>query len=199
MAAGEVGVMEVPPGSNRGPRVDQFLNAVGPGLLGQPWCMAFIYFCFVQAAQGLGIANPAPRTAGVKQSWRMAESIPGITIVPHAKAIADPSLVTPGMVFYIDTGGIHGHAGFVADVIGGTLVTVEETPTKAAPAMASAYSIVPSAKSRTSASGSSRSMSLQTRSDVPRQILPVSAIIQRVPGITHCLAKMLDRIPSLIF
>ena len=125
VAAGEVGVMEVPPGSNRGPRVDQYLNAVGPGLLGQPWCMAFIYFCFVQAAQGLGVANPAPRTAGVKASWRMAQSIPGIAIVPRAKAVADPSLVTPGMVFYIDTGGVHGHAGFVADVIGGTLITLE--------------------------------------------------------------------------
>jgi hypothetical protein len=125
VAAGEVGVMEVPLGSNRGPRVDQYLNSVGPGLLGQPWCMAFIYFCFVQAAQGLGVANPAPRTAGVQQSWRMAQSITGITIVPHADATADPSLVTPGMVFYIDTGGGHGHAGFVADVIGGTLVTIE--------------------------------------------------------------------------
>jgi lysozyme family protein len=125
VAAGEVGVMEVPLGSNRGPRVDQYLNSVGPGLLGQPWCMAFIYFCFVQAAQGLGVANPVPRTAGVHQSWRMAQSITGITIVPHADAMADPSLVTPGMVFYIDTGGGHGHAGFVADVIGGTLVTIE--------------------------------------------------------------------------
>jgi lysozyme family protein len=125
VAAGEVGVMEVPPGSNRGPRVDEYLNSVGAGLLGQPWCMAFIYWCFVQASQTLGVANPAPRTAGVKQSWRMAQSLDGITIVPHAKAMTDPSLVTPGMVFYIDTGGIHGHAGFVADVIGGTLVTVE--------------------------------------------------------------------------
>jgi lysozyme family protein len=34
IAAGEGGVREVPLGSNRGPRVDQFLNSVGPGLLG---------------------------------------------------------------------------------------------------------------------------------------------------------------------
>jgi lysozyme family protein len=125
VVAGEVGVMEVPPGSNRGPRVDEYLNSVGPGLRGQPWCMAFIYWCFVQASQGLGVSNPAPRTAGVKQSWRTAQSMVGVTIVPHAKAMVDPALVTPGMVFYIDTGGVHGHAGFVADVIGGTLVTIE--------------------------------------------------------------------------
>ena len=125
VAAGEVGVMEVPPGSNRGQRFDQYFYSVGPGLLGQTWCMAFIYWCFVQATQGLRVANPAPRTAGVKQSWRVAQSVPGITIVPHAKAMADPSLFTPGMVFYIDTGGVHGHAGFVADLIGGMLVTIE--------------------------------------------------------------------------
>jgi hypothetical protein len=41
------------------------------------------------------------------------------------QAKADPSLVVPGMVFYIDTGQSSGHAGFVADVIGGTLVMIE--------------------------------------------------------------------------
>jgi len=33
--------------------------------------------------------------------------------------------VLPGMVFFIDTGQGRGHAGFVADVVGGTLVTIE--------------------------------------------------------------------------
>jgi lysozyme family protein len=125
VAAGQIGVMEVPLGSNRGPRVDEYMKSVDPELLGQPWCMAFIYFCFVQAAQRLGVANPAPRTAGVHQSWRMAHLITGIKIVSHEDAMNDPSLVTPGMVFYIDTGGGHGHAGFVTDVIGGKLGTTE--------------------------------------------------------------------------
>jgi len=125
VAAEEVGVREVPLGSNRGPRVDAYLNAVGPGLLGQPWCMAFVYSCFNQAAAGLNVPNPAPRTAGVIRSWQLAQSQPGVNIVPAEKAKEDPSLVEPGMVFYIDTGGGNGHAGFVADVIGGTLVTVE--------------------------------------------------------------------------
>lgn len=125
VAAGEVGVREVPLGSNRGPRVDQYLNAVGPGLLGQPWCMAFVYFCFEEAAAARGVANPAPRTAGVKRSWQLAPEVPGARIVSADDAADDPSLVVPGMVFYIDTGGATGHAGFVADVVGATLVTVE--------------------------------------------------------------------------
>jgi lysozyme family protein len=125
VASSQVGVREVPLGSNRGPQVDQYLNAVGPGLLGEPWCMAFVYWCFAQAAAALNVPNPAPRTAGVKRSWQMAQTLPGAKIVTAAEAATDPSLVMPGMVFYIDTGQATGHAGFVADVVGGTLVTIE--------------------------------------------------------------------------
>ncbi|MBV8537208.1 MAG: peptidoglycan-binding protein [Alphaproteobacteria bacterium] len=125
IADGEVGVREVPLGSNRGPRVDQYLNAVGPGLLGQPWCMAFVYFCFGEAAAAAGEANPAPRTAGVLRSWHLAHSLSGGKIVTARQAAEDPSLVRPGMIFYISTGGGHGHAGFVADVVDGRLMTIE--------------------------------------------------------------------------
>ena len=131
VAAEEVGVREVPLGSNRGPRVDEYLNAVGPGLLGQPWCMAFVYSCFDEAAAALGVPNPAPRTASVLRCWQLAQSQLGADVVPAEKAKGDPSLVLPGMVFFIDTGGGHGHAGFVADVIGGTLVTIEGNTSEA--------------------------------------------------------------------
>jgi lysozyme family protein len=125
VAAEEVGVREVPLGSNRGPRVDEYLNAVGPGLLGQPWCMAFVFWCVKQAAAALGVSNPVPKTASVINCWQLAQSLPGANVVPAEKANEDPSLVLPGMVFFLDTGGGHGHAGFIADVIGGTLVTIE--------------------------------------------------------------------------
>ncbi len=42
-----------------------------------------------------------------------------------AEARRDPARVTPGMVFYIETGGGHGHTCFVADVVDGRLVTIE--------------------------------------------------------------------------
>jgi len=124
IAADQIGVREQPLGSNRGPEVDQYLDSVTPGLHGQPWCMAFIYFCFAQAAASLNVRNPAPRTAGVKRSFQLAGSTPGATVVTAAEARRDPSLVVR-MIFYIDTGGITGHAGFVADIVGGTLVTIE--------------------------------------------------------------------------
>jgi hypothetical protein len=59
-AAGEIGVMEDPLGSNRGPRVDQYLRSVGvdPTTGSYPWCAAFVYFCFQQGASQLKTANP---------------------------------------------------------------------------------------------------------------------------------------------
>jgi hypothetical protein len=44
---------------NRGPRVDEY-QTVG-GILGQPWCAKFAYWCFQQAALKLGCPNPFPR------------------------------------------------------------------------------------------------------------------------------------------
>ncbi|HET8922563.1 MAG TPA: peptidoglycan-binding domain-containing protein [Candidatus Acidoferrum sp.] len=51
----EVGVREQPLGSNRGPRVDQYLRSVGldPTQGSFAWCAAFVYFCFNQACVGL--------------------------------------------------------------------------------------------------------------------------------------------------
>ena len=124
VAAAEVGVREIPLGSNTGPRVNQYLDAVGVAP-GQPWCMAFVFWCFKQAAAARGVSNPVPRNGSVIHCWQLAQSQPGTNVVPAEKANADPSLVLPGMVFFIDTGAEHGHAGFVVDVVVGTLVTIE--------------------------------------------------------------------------
>ncbi len=128
VAIRQVGVMEEPPGSNRGEQVDAYLSSVDESLLGQPWCMAFIYWCFKQAAKSGTVA--APRTAGVIRSWQLAhDDDVKARIVPAADAKADPTLVVPGMVFYIDTGGGTGHAGFVSDVVNGRLSTIEGNTT----------------------------------------------------------------------
>jgi lysozyme family protein len=124
-ASAEIGVREMPPGSNRGPQVDAYLSRVSPTLLGQPWCMAFVYWCHDEAARALGRPNPAPRTAGVHRGWQDAGLAAGGTVVTAAQAAQDPSLVRPGMVFFIDTGGGKGHAGIVADLVGSRLVTIE--------------------------------------------------------------------------
>ncbi len=126
IAATQVGVMEVPPGSNRGPQVDKYLRTVGldPAAGSFAWCVAFIYFCFEEAAKKQGRANPMIKTAGVLNHWNLAGTA-GIPRITAAKAIGQPGLVKPGHIFVIDTGGGFGHSGLIERVIGSKLVTIE--------------------------------------------------------------------------
>ena len=122
-AASQVGVMEVPRNSNRGPEVDEYLRRAGvqPGLA---WCCAFTYWCFDEAAGHAGIDNPMYRTAGCLAHWNNAERHGGTRL--HARdAVANPGLIQPGMVFIMDFGGGMGHTGFVERVEGGYLHTIE--------------------------------------------------------------------------
>lgn len=125
-AGAEVGVMEEPPGSNRGPRVDEYLRTVGldPAAGSFAWCAAFVYWCFNESARTLGRPNPVVRTAGVMEHWRRAEQA-AIRRVPAADATADPAQIHPGMIFVLDTGGGAGHTGLVEAIDGGRLITLE--------------------------------------------------------------------------
>jgi lysozyme family protein len=119
-------VREVPLGSNRGPRVDQYLRAAGidPTTGSYPWCASFVVWCFDSAARALGVASPVPRTAGVHDMWQKAGRA-GFRRIPYDAAIADPSQVQPGHVFFIDTGEGHGHTGLVVGRSGIDLQTIE--------------------------------------------------------------------------
>jgi len=123
VAGKEVGVMEVPLGSNSGPRVNQYLEAVGenPGLA---WCAAFVYWCFENAAAAVKVKNPAIRTAGALDLWDEAGKH-GIRRVAAAEASDRHGLVQPGMVFVIATSGGHGHVGLVEKIEGVVLTTIE--------------------------------------------------------------------------
>jgi len=125
-ASGEVGVREVPPGTNRGPRVDQYLRSVGvdPAQGSFAWCAAFVYFCFDQACMGLSMKNPVIRTAGVVDHWNLAGSR-GVHRLSADECLAELTLVQPGMIFIITTGGGHGHTGLVEEVRGMALTTLE--------------------------------------------------------------------------
>ena len=105
VAEGEIGQMERPPGSNRGPRVDEYVRAVGLDPAGAfPWCAAFVYWCFGQAATAAGVRNPVIKTGGVLEHWRLAEDR-GIVRVTGEAAKGSPELVRPGFVFMMDFGG----------------------------------------------------------------------------------------------
>jgi hypothetical protein len=127
VAAGEIGVREKPPGSNRGDRVEEYQASVGidPG---EPWCVAFIFFCFVKAAKDLAVDNRMAKrrckTGCVLDLWDRARAN-GVTTVVHDSALDDPSKVAPGMIFIISTGSGHGHAGLVVSVTGNRLETFE--------------------------------------------------------------------------
>lgn len=124
MAVSQLGVMEVPLGSNRGPMVDKYLASTGtpPGNF---WCMAFVFWCFREAAAAAGTANPFPRTAGCLAAWNMVRSSSPRRLIKRADAIANPSLVRPGQVFILDHGGGFGHTGFVRQTFGGPFRTIE--------------------------------------------------------------------------
>jgi peptidoglycan hydrolase-like protein with peptidoglycan-binding domain len=128
LAVSQIGVLEKPLGSNRGPEVDRYLRAAGldPTRGSFPWCAAFVYFCFNEAAKALGRRNPVVRTAGVLDHWQRAGE-KGVARITAASAHLHEALVRPGHVFVIDTGdpGGAGHTGLVEAVSAGKLVTIE--------------------------------------------------------------------------
>jgi hypothetical protein len=72
VAVSQLGVHEQPKGSNRGPQVDEYIKSVGLDPAGKyPWCMAFLYWCFLQAAERMGRLTPLYKTGGVLEQWRM--------------------------------------------------------------------------------------------------------------------------------
>ncbi|MFC1457157.1 peptidoglycan-binding protein [Microvirga arabica] len=131
IAAREIGVREFPLGSNRGPRVDQYVTAAGLTPAGRhAWCMCFVYWCFEQAARQIGMPNPCPKKASVHMAWQACQNAVtngrhDLTVVRARDAHRDPSKVRPGMVFFIDTGGGTGHVGLVDSHHNGALETIE--------------------------------------------------------------------------
>ena len=100
--------------------MDQYLASTGLGT-GFYWCMAFVHFCFAQAAAARGVQNPFPRTAGVLDAWSRSANMR----IPKAAALANPGRIGPGAVFIYDYGNGKGHTGFVLSNTGGALITVE--------------------------------------------------------------------------
>ncbi len=121
IAISQVGVMENPLGSNTGdPEVNRYLASVGlkPGYF---WCMAFVYWCFDDAARNLGRTNPLVKTAHCMTHWNNTAA----RKIPYLDAVNKPSLVKPGQIFIINTGGTNGHTGIIEKQEGGFLYTIE--------------------------------------------------------------------------
>ncbi len=119
-AQSQVGVMEKPPGSNKGAEVQKYQASVGISP-GDAWCCAFVYFCFNEAAAKLGIANPLAKTGGCLDHWNKSKA----KKISAKDARNDPTLLKPGYIFIIDHGHGHGHTGIIKRIEGGRLITLE--------------------------------------------------------------------------
>ena len=74
-AEGEVGVAEVPPGSNDGPRIADYRSAVAGAAPGEPWCAYFVSWAAAQAGtplgdSGQGLGSVAEITDWAQQTGR---------------------------------------------------------------------------------------------------------------------------------
>jgi hypothetical protein len=126
VAAGEIGTMEVPPGSNRGPEVDLYIKTTGLDPAGHfAWCACFVYWCFNKASGALDVTNPCPKTAGVLAHWADANDVANARRILPSEAQSEPSLIVPGTLFLLRTSGTAGHIGFIEAVHGNQLTTIE--------------------------------------------------------------------------
>lgn len=124
VAATQLNVREQ--GTNAGPEVRAYLASVGLGV-GHSWCMAFVCWCFKQAADQLGIENTVPVSAGVLDHWQRGQEVPRALILKPALFMANPALLQPGMVFYHHNTpkGWQGHTGLIERVEGNWVHTLE--------------------------------------------------------------------------
>lgn len=105
----QLGVEEAPRGSNWGNDIAKYLHSVGIDFPAS-WCMAYVYWC-MQEAYGEG--NPLFRTGGVLNQWNKT---------PLAARGKIPEV---GDVFIMDFGKGLGHTGFVYEIIGEHIMTIE--------------------------------------------------------------------------
>lgn len=121
VAESQLGVRETPNKANEGKQVNEYLKSVGlkPGY---SWCQAFVFWCFGEAAEKLGIKNPVPLTAGVLSCWNKTATEQRIT---KADCIANPEQIKPGDQFIMNYGKGLGHTGIVEKVEGYILHTIE--------------------------------------------------------------------------
>jgi hypothetical protein len=111
IAITQIGVQEHPKGSNWGKPVEDYLASVRINFPAS-WCMAFVYWCFNEAANQLKAKNFLVQTGGVLYAWEHSNS-------HHVE--------TPisGDIMIIDFGKGVGHTGIVERVEGSIIHTIE--------------------------------------------------------------------------
>lgn len=104
----EIGKEEIPRGSNWGEHVEKYLASVGI-YFPASWCMAFVYWC----VENSDMKNPLIKTGGVLKQWN------------EVNPIYKSSSPRIGDIFIMDFGKGLGHTGFVENIVGDLIHTVE--------------------------------------------------------------------------
>jgi hypothetical protein len=112
IAISQIGQDEKPHGSNWGEPVRTYLASVNINFPAS-WCMAFIYWCFNEAAKKLQLKNPAIKSGGVLNVWNKTSK--------NFKS-NKPSI---GAVFIMDYGKGLGHTGIVEKFDDKYIYTIE--------------------------------------------------------------------------
>ena len=120
VARPQIGTWEDPPGSNRGRTVSAYLRSVSLAP-GNPWCAAFVYWCFEQASVSHNMENPVVKTGSCMSHWKRTTGVK----ITGAEAMRKPSLIEPGLIFIIDRGHGKGHTGIVTGYRDGYITTIE--------------------------------------------------------------------------
>lgn len=98
--------------NNWGDDVEGYLKSVGI-TFPAAWCMAFVYWCFNEAAKEMKVDNPLVKTAGVLNQWNK---------VGRQYKKKEP---VRGCIFIMDYGKGRGHTGIVESVDGDYIKTIE--------------------------------------------------------------------------
>jgi hypothetical protein len=113
VARSQVGLAEIPKGSNWGKNVQKYLASVGINFPAS-WCMAYVYWCVNEACKEMQMPNPLVKTGGVLKQWH--------DITPALKSDTPKR----GSIFIMDFGKGLGHTGIVESVNRvGTINTIE--------------------------------------------------------------------------
>lgn len=114
VARGELGVTELPPGSNRVKYWDDY----GAGWQGQPWCVAFLWWCFQHAGESMAFFGGG-KTASCSTLFRWYSA--------QGQTVAKTD-IQPGDIVILNFSGTSDtqHCGLVVDTLKmGYIQTIE--------------------------------------------------------------------------
>lgn len=104
VAAQHVGVTETPPGSNEGREVEMYMETVGLGEGGYPWCAGFVHYVMLEAG-----VDPPVRSAGATD-YITEESISAKKVIR-----GEAEVPTNSLAVYRRGNSWKGHIGIVRE------------------------------------------------------------------------------------